>query len=230
MKYKVLDAPIPMLICRMDEGESIISMREPVCWMSENIHMEMISSGGSRMSRMLSPAPIYYEKYKCMKGEGIVAISSEFPGKIECVKITPENSLIVNPKCLLAIKGGVESTYFSVKNFARTYYLQELSGEGAAFIQLEGEKWEYTLGHEEKMVVEYDHIVTLDGSCDMEISKNITGFKNSILARNIYSIAVLGPGKITLKTKSYHKTFAEMVASKIDIPKPDTTNSKTDNS
>ena len=89
--------------------------------------------------------------------------------------------------------------------------MQKLSGNGTAFVELDGSIVEYDLGPGETIVVDTGYIAMMDASCKMEVI-GVKGLKNKILGgEGFFNTLVTGPGKVYLQTMPINQ-FASMVA------------------
>lgn len=47
MKYEIKGAPLPVVVCEVEENETLITEKGSMCWMSENMKMETTTNGGN---------------------------------------------------------------------------------------------------------------------------------------------------------------------------------------
>ena len=110
MRYSIIGETLPVVICDVEAGESIITERGSMSWMSPNMKMDTSARGGigKALGRMFSGDSIFQNKYTAMGGMGQIAFSSSFPGSIKVVNITPSEPFIVQKGGFLAATEGVE--------------------------------------------------------------------------------------------------------------------------
>lgn len=78
--------------------------------------------------------------------------------------------------------------------------MQKLSGNGIAFVEIDGAAVEYELAPGQQIVVDTGHVVMMSASCTMEI-QTIKGAKNIIFGgEGLFNTVVTGPGKVILQT------------------------------
>lgn len=78
--------------------------------------------------------------------------------------------------------------------------MQRLSGQGTAFIEIDGYVCEYTLAQGQSMIVDTGYLAALDASCSIDI-KTVGGVKNALLGgEGLFNTVVTGPGRIWLQT------------------------------
>ncbi|MBO4971226.1 MAG: TIGR00266 family protein [Clostridia bacterium] len=206
MKYEIKGDSMPVVICRLSDGEKMITESGSMSWMSPNIQMETVGGGfGKVMGRMFSGESLFQNHFTS-HGEGMIAFSSSFPGEIRVVDLTPGNDLIVQKRGFLASESSVQlSTYFQ-KRFAsglfggEGFILQRLSGNGIAFIEIDGAAIEYELAAGQEIIVDTGNLAAMSSTCSMEI-RTVKGAKNIIFGgEGLFLTSIKGPGKVILQT------------------------------
>ncbi|MCM1544762.1 MAG: TIGR00266 family protein [Ruminococcus sp.] len=208
MQYKIIGEPLPVVICDVMPGESLITERGSMSWMSPNMKMETTSNGGvgKALGRMFAGEAIFQNRYTAMGGPGQIAFASSFPGSIRAMNITPDNPIIVQKSGFLASEAGVELSVHFHKKFSTGFFggegfiMQKLSGHGTAFIEIDGYACEYTLEAGQSMIVDTGYLAAMSTSCRMEIV-TVDGVKNMFLGgEGIFNTVIHGPGKIILQS------------------------------
>ena len=78
--------------------------------------------------------------------------------------------------------------------------MQKLSGNGTAFLEIDGTAIEYVLAPGQQMVVDTGYLAMMDASCTMDI-QSVQGLKNKLFGgESFFNTVVTGPGKIILQT------------------------------
>lgn len=182
-------------------------------WMSDAMKMETSSGGGlgKMFGRLVSGESLFLNRYTAIGKPGMIAFASSFPGSILKVDVNPSASVIVQKSAFLACTEGVElSVHFQKKVGAgffggEGFIMQKLSGQGTAFVEIDGHAMEYTLGAGEKMIVDTGYLALMDSSCSMDIVM-VPGVKNVLLGgEGLFNTVVTGPGKIILQTQPISK-------------------------
>ena len=95
MKYQIVGEPLPVVICDMEAGETMITEKGAMSWMSPNMRMETQGTGGfgKMMGRMFSGESMFQNKYTAEGSAGLIAFASSFPGEIRAIQIAPGQSL-----------------------------------------------------------------------------------------------------------------------------------------
>ena len=74
MKYQIVGEPLPVVICDVDAGQSLISEKGAMSWMSPNMLMETQGTGGlgKMMGRMFIGESMFQNKYTAQIGRAHV--------------------------------------------------------------------------------------------------------------------------------------------------------------
>ncbi len=207
MQYQIEGTPLPVVICDLEAGESMITERGSMSWMSPNMQMQTQAGGiGKAFGRMFSGESLFQNRYTAQGGPGMIAFASSFPGSIKAVEIQPGNGLIVQKSGFLAAQEEVELSVFFQKKLGaglfggEGFIMQRLSGRGTAFIEIDGHAVEYELAAGQSMIVDTGYLAAMSESCTMEVV-TVPGVKNMLFGgEGIFNTIVKGPGKILLQT------------------------------
>ena len=207
MRYEIKGEPTPVVICQLSPGESMITERGSMVWMSPNMEMETSAGGlGKAFGRLFSGESIFQNIYTARDGQGLIAFASSFPGAIRAVEITPDHPVIVQKSAFLAAEQGVELSVFFQKKLGAGFFggegfiMQQLSGRGMAFLEIDGYGVEYDLGPGQQMIVDTGYLAAMDATCSIDI-QSVKGVKNAIFGgEGLFNTVVTGPGRITLQT------------------------------
>lgn len=208
MKYEIKGGNLPVVICTLQPGETMVTESGAMSWMSPNMKMETGAKGGlgGAFGRMFSGESIFQNRYTAQKDEGLIAFASSFPGEIRAVDIAPGRSIVVQKRGFLACTEGVELSVFFQKKFGTGFFggegfiMQRLSGEGMAFVEIDGELIEYELRAGEQMVVDTGNVAGFASTVSIDIQQ-VPGLKNKFLGgEGLFNTTLTGPGKIWLQT------------------------------
>ena len=110
MKYEITGDNAPVVICTLENGESMITEGGGMAWMSPNMEMETSGGGslGKALGRMFSGEKIFQNIYTARGGQGMIAFAPSFPGQILALDVTPDKPLILQKRAFLASESGVE--------------------------------------------------------------------------------------------------------------------------
>lgn len=208
MKYQIIGEPMPAVVCDLGSGESMITEKGSMVWMTPNMEMTTNAGGGigKAFGRMFSGESMFQNVYTAKGGVGMIAFASSFPGAIRAVEITPGHSIVVQKSGFLASTEGVELSIFFQKKGAAGFFggegfiMQKISGTGTVFLEIDGYAAEYELQAGQKMVVDTGNLAMMDETCSIEI-QTVKGVKNMLFGgEGMFNTVVTGPGKIVLQT------------------------------
>ncbi|MBQ6031044.1 MAG: TIGR00266 family protein, partial [Oscillospiraceae bacterium] len=207
MQYTILGNDLPVVTCNLAPGESMITERGSMSWMSPNMKMETAAGGlGKAFGRMFSGEAIFQNIYTAQGGPGMIAFASSFPGSIRAVQITPGRDVIAQKAAFLASERSVElSVHFQKKLGAgffggEGFIMQRLSGSGIAFLEIDGAAIEYDLAPGQQMIVDTGYLAMMDATCSMDI-QTVPGLKNKFFGgEGFFNTVITGPGRIVLQT------------------------------
>lgn len=208
MKYSIEGTPLPVVICQLKPGETMITERGSMSWMSSNIRMETTTGGGlgRALGRMFAGEAMFHNRYTAEGGEGTIAFASSFPGSIRPFEIREGRELILQKRGFLAAESTVElAVHFQKKIGAglfggEGFVLQRISGRGIVFAEFDGHVVEYDLLPGEKLVIDSGYLAAMDASCTMDIQA-VSGAKNVLFGgEGLFNTVVTGPGRVYLQT------------------------------
>lgn len=206
MRYELKGGSFPVVECRLNSGEQMITESGSMVWMSPNVQMETKGGGlGKMFSKMLAGESIFQNIYTA-RGDGMIAFGSSFPGRIIPLEIGRGQEMIVQKSAFLAAESGVElSIHFSKKLGAgffggEGFIMQRLSGNGMAFVEIDGELVEYELQPGQQIVVDTGNVAGFTPEVQMDI-RQVPGVKNMLLGgEGLFNTVLTGPGKVWLQT------------------------------
>ena len=207
MRYQIVGEPLSAVICDLEMGESMITERGSMSWMTPNMQMETHGGGvGKALGRMFSGEGLFQNVYTAMGGPGQITFASSFPGSIRAIEIMPGREVIVQKSGFIAATPGVElSVHFQKKLGAglvggEGFIMQKLSGQGIAFIEIDGYACEYELAPGQSMIVNTGYLAMMDSTCSMTV-ESVKGVKNVLFGgEGLFNTRVTGPGRVILQT------------------------------
>ena len=209
MEYKVIGTTLQAVILELDPGETVYSESGGMAWMTANITMHTSGRGGGLggvLKRAVSGESLFLVDYTSQGSKGFVAFASDFPGKIVAVNLGQGQEMITQKTAFLC----AEKTVGLDIHFRRRlgaglfggegFILQRLTGPGVAFVCLDGEIMEYTLGPNDMLKVDTGHVAMYEPTVSFDIEM-VRGFSNILFGGEGLFLATLrGPGRIWLQT------------------------------
>ena len=208
MQYQIAGEPLPVVTCQLAAGETMITERGSMSWMTPNMRMETTTNGGlgKAFGRLLAGEALFQNRYTAQGGPGLIAFASSFPGSIRAFEIGPGKELVVQKSGFMAAEAGVELSVFFQKKLGSGFFggegfiMQKLSGQGIAFAEFDGHVVEYELAAGQSLVVDTGYIAAMDATCSMDIV-TVPGVKNAFFGgEGLFNTVVSGPGHIWLQT------------------------------
>lgn len=208
MHYSIEGGTLPVVICKLENGEAMLTERGSMSWMSPNMQMETTSNGGigKALGRMFAGEALFQNRYTAQGGPGMIAFASSFPGSVRVFDIAPGRGMIVQKSAFLASETGVALSVYFQKRLGAGFFggegfiMQKLSGQGTAFVEIDGHAVEYDLAAGQSMIVDTGYLAAMDESCTMDIV-TVPGVKNMLFGgEGVFNTVVKGPGKLILQT------------------------------
>ena len=200
MQYNIHGDNMPVVICSLDDGESMICEAGAMSWMTPNMEMETKSGGAGKLfGRVFSGETAFQNYYTARNGSGIIAFTSCFPGDILAVEVTPEKPVIIQKRAFLACTTGVQMEVFFQKKL------------GTA-IEIDGSTINYSLKAGQQMLISTGHLAMMDETVTMDIQQ-VKGVKNVLFGgESLFNTVVTGPGTITLQTMPMTNLISAIIA------------------
>ena len=206
MKYEIKGGNFPVVTCTLSSGEQMITEKGSMVWMSANIEMETQGGGlGKMFSKAFSGESMFQNIYTA-RGEGMITFGSSFPGQIIPLQVSPGREMILQKSAFLASETGVNLSIFFNKKLGaglfggEGFIMQKISGQGIAFVEIDGELVEYDLKPGEALVVDTGNVAGFESTVSMDI-RQVPGLKNKLLGgEGLFNTHLTGPGKVWLQT------------------------------
>ncbi len=217
MKYSIEGAPLPVVICDLEPGETMITEKGAMSWMSPNMKMETVGGGvGKMVGRMFSGESMFQNRYTAEGGPGQIAYASSFPGSILAFEIGNGVDIIAQKSAFLASTDGITLSVAFQKKLGGGFFggegfiMQKLSGNGTAFVEIDGHVKEYVLEAGQSIVIDTGYLAAMDSSCTMDIV-SVKGLKNKFLGgEGFFNTVVTGPGKVYLQSMPVNQMAATL--------------------
>ncbi len=215
MKYRIEGGQLPVVICQLDAGETILTEGGAMSWMTPNMNMETKGTGGlgKSLGRMLAGDSLFQNRYTAKGGPGEIAFASSFPGSIVALDISQE-PIVAQKSAFLASEESVNLSVFFRKKFAAGFFggegfiMQKLEGRGMAFLEIDGSIVEYNLAPGEQLICDTGYLAYMSATCSLDVV-SVKGMKNALLGgEGLFNTVITGPGKVALQTMPLSKVAA----------------------
>lgn len=208
MNYQILGDNLPVVVCELQAGETMVTERGSMSWMSPNMEMETTTGGGigKALGRMLAGESMFMNRYTARGGPGKIAFASSFPGSIRAVTVSPGHEIIAQKSAFLASEPGVQLSVYLQQKVATGFFggegfiMQKLSGSGVAFLEIDGSAIEYDLAAGESLIIDTGYLAAMDATCQIDI-QSVSGIANALFGgEGLFNTRVTGPGHVILQT------------------------------
>ncbi|MED9903416.1 MAG: TIGR00266 family protein [Lachnospiraceae bacterium] len=223
MRYQILGNTMPAVQVLFDApGESMYTQSGAMAWMSDGIAMTSNMRGGlgKSLGRMFSGESLFMATYTAQMPGTYIAFASTVAGEILPVDIASYGGLICQKGAFLCAQPGVNLNITFSKRFSaglfggEGFILQELSGQGMAFLEIDGDKVERILAPGEVLKVDTGNIVAFERTVSYEI-ETVKGVGNVLFGgEGLFLTRLVGPGRVILQTQNFNE-FAGRIISRV---------------
>ncbi len=208
INYTIEGGNLPVVICKLTEGQSVQTESGAMSWMSPNMRMDTNTGGGLKKAfgRLFAGESIFMNEYTAESGDGMIAFASSFPGSIIPYEVTEGNGIIVQKRGFLAMEKGLDLSIYFQKKLGKGLFggegfiMQKISGNGIVFLEIDGYCKEYDLAAGESIIVDTGYLAAMTDTCTMDI-ETIKGAKNMFFGgEGIFNTRITGPGKVYIQS------------------------------
>lgn len=217
MEYKIIGTIMPLVEFTLNRGEAIQSQTGAMKYMSDEIKMSTNMTGGlgGFIKRSLMGESGFLNFFECEKDNSKIAFGHTFPGKILPMEIGTK-SIICQKRSYLCSTGNIALDIAFQKKLGTGFFggegfiMQRISGNGMAFIELDGEFVEINLSSNEKIKVETGAVGMFEETVNMNIEM-IKGVSNMLFGgEGLFLTTLTGPGKVWIQTMAIQSMAGEL--------------------
>ena len=209
MKHEIIGQTVPAVEVELDKGEAMFTQSGAMAWMDPSIKGESKMEGGflKGIGRKFAGESLFMVTYSSDKDGAKIAFASTVPGTILPLQFQGTGGMICQKK---AFTKKLSAGAFGGEGFI----LQRLSGDGMAFLEVDGDAVTKELAPGETILVDTGNVVAFEDGISYEIER-IKGVKNIFFGgEGLFLTKLTGPGKIILQTQNFND-FAGRIASLI---------------
>ena len=220
MNYEIKGNVVPAVEVSLSRGESVFTQSGGMFYQSEGIKMDTNTRGGlfKGIGRMFAGESMFMATYTATQ-DAKVAFASTVPGSIIPVDVS-EGRFTIQKGAFLAAESSIELRTTFNKKLGTGFFggegfiLQELSGRGMAFLEVDGDAIEMNLAPGEVLKVDTGNLVGFEDSVRYEV-ESVKGLGNILFGgEGLFLTKLTGPGKVILQTMNMNE-FALRVGSYI---------------
>lgn len=213
MDAKILGESLPIVSCKLQRGESIITEAGGMSWMEDGIKMTTSTNGGimKGLGRALAGESLFMNVYTAERDGAEITFSSSFPGKILEFNLAPGESIIAQKKAFLCAESSVDISLHFRKKIGAGFFggegfiMQKITGPGKVFLEIDGELVQKELQAGEKLKVDNGYVAAMSQGVDLDI-ETVPGLKNIMFGgEGLFLTTVKGPGTVYLQSMPMSK-------------------------
>ena len=220
MNYEIKGNVVPCLEISLSKGESVFTQSGGMFYQTEGIEMSTNTKGGffKGIGRMLAGESLFMATYTARQYAKI-AFASTVPGSVLPIDVSL-GRFTIQKGAFLAAESSVNLRTIFNKKLGTGFFggegfiLQELSGYGTAFLEIDGDAIEMDLAPGEVIKIDTGNVVGFEDSVRYEI-ETIKGLGNVFFGgEGLFLTKLVGPGKVILQTMNMNE-FALRIRSYI---------------
>jgi len=220
MRYQVIGDTMPAVEVVFDRpGETMYTQSGGMAWMSEGISMDSNMRGGlgKSIGRMFSGESLFMATYRAERPGAMIAFASTVAGEVLPVDIGACGGMICQKGAFLCAEETVNLSVALTKKLSAGFFggegfiLQDISGSGMVFLEIDGNKVEKQLAPGEVIKVDTGNVVAFEKSIKYEV-ETVKGIKNIFFGwEGLFLTKLTGPGRVVLQTQNFNE-FAGRIA------------------
>lgn len=220
MNYKIVGNVVPSVEVSLSRGESMFTQSGGMFYQTEGIKMDTNTKGGllKGIGRMFAGESLFMATYTALQ-DAKIAFASTVPGSIIPINVS-EGSFTIQKGAFLAAQSSVELRTTFNKKLGSGFFggegfiLQELSGKGIAFLEVDGDAIEMNLAPGEVVKIDTGNLVGFEDTVKYEVEM-VKGFGNVLFGgEGLFLTKLTGPGQVVLQTMNMNE-FALRIRSYI---------------
>ncbi|MBQ1901574.1 MAG: TIGR00266 family protein [Lachnospiraceae bacterium] len=216
MRYRIEGGNLPVLLVQLEQGEAIQCEAGGMSWMDDGLIMETHTGGiGKMLGRAFTGENLFTNTYIAQR-PGEIAMASSFPGDIRAYEVHPGQTLICQKNAFMAMVGNVEMSVAFQKRLGGALFggegliMQQFTGEGLVFIEIDGSSYEYNLAPGERKIIDTGNMVMMDGTCSMDV-QTVNGIGNALFGgEGLFNTVVTGPGRVVVQSMPISSTAMKL--------------------
>ncbi|HET7421580.1 MAG TPA: TIGR00266 family protein [Candidatus Dormibacteraeota bacterium] len=215
METKIVGTVLPVLELTMQPNERVYAESGELSWMSMSIQMQTGTSVGGQqggflgaLGRAVAGGTFFMTEYTAVGGPGLLAFAAKLPGEILPLEIAAGETYMIHRHGFLCATPGVQFSIgfqqrLGAGIFGGTgFRLQRLTGQGPAWVALNGEVVTYDLQPGNTLRVHPSQVGMFQGSVQFSIV-TVPGIQNMFFGgQGLFLAALTGPGRVWLQSMS----------------------------
>lgn len=185
----------------------------------DGIAMATNTRGGlmKGIGRMFAGESLFMATYTAQRSDALIAFAATVAGQIYPLDVSATGGMICQKGAFLCAQNSVNVNISFTKKISSGFFggegfiLQDISGQGIAFLEIDGDLVEKQLAPGEILKVDTGNVVAFDRSVRYEI-ETVKGLGNIFFGgEGLFLTKLTGPGRVLLQTQNLAE-FAGRVA------------------
>lgn len=220
MQYEIIGKTVPAVEVTLNSGEAMYTQSGGMVWQTEGIKMSTNTKGGlmKGLGRMLAGESLFMATYSAETDGAKIAFGSTVPGDVIPVNLSGTPGIIAQKKAFLCAQEGVNVSVTLTKKFSSGFFggegfiLEDISGDGYAFLEVDGDQVVKELAAAEVIKVDTGNVVAFDKSVQYEV-ETVKGLGNIFFGgEGLFITKLTGPGRVILQTQNFNDFAGRIIA------------------
>ncbi|MCM1179827.1 MAG: TIGR00266 family protein [Clostridium sp.] len=220
MQYEIVGKTVPAVEVTLGRGESMYTQSGGMVWQTEGIEMKTNTKGGlmKGLGRVLTGESLFMATYTAARDNAKIAFGSTVPGDVIPVNLSGTPGIIAQKKAFLCAQEGVDISVALTKKFSsglfggEGFILQDIKGEGYAFLEVDGDQVVKELATGEVIKVDTGNVVAFDKTVSYEI-ETVKGLGNIFFGgEGLFLTKLTGPGRVVLQTQNFNDFAGRIIS------------------
>lgn len=172
---------------------------------------------GKSIGRMFSGESLFMATYKAERAGTMIAFASTVAGEVLAIDIGACGGMICQKGAFLCAEETVDLNVTFTKKFSaglfggEGFILQDITGTGTVFLEIDGNKVEKILAPGEVIKVDTGNVVAFEKTVSYDI-ETVKGLKNIFLGgEGLFLTKLTGPGKVILQTQNFNEFAGRII-------------------
>ena len=208
MEYEIFGRNLPAVTITLEKGETINTQTGTLAWMTDGIEFKTEMKGGffAGLKRAVTGNSMFLSSFVANREYEKLTLSTAVPGEIRAFEIDHNHTYIAQKGAFLASTDGVEVETVSNKSLkaglfgGEGIFLQQFTGNGIVFVELDGSIKEIELAYGEKILVAAGHVALFEDTVQYSV-QSVKGASNILFSgTGLFLTELTGPGKVYLQS------------------------------
>lgn len=213
METKIVGEDLPVVVCKLKAGETVLTENGGMSWMDNDITMKTTTNGGimKGLGRALAGESIFMNTYTAEKDDVEIAFASSFPGEILEFDLKEGETIIAQKRAFLCAENTVDISMHFRKKIGAGFFggegfiMQKMTGPGKVFLEIDGSLLKKELQAGEKIKIDNGHLAVMTSGVDLNI-ETVKGVKNIVFGgEGLFLTTLQGPGTVWIQSMPVSK-------------------------